>query len=517
MKLFSHPIAILISRLYIFGALAVSALISPPALSIGVGLLLLGYLFFWWRHGKNYNFLFLEYFLYYMIAVLFAQRLPVYVAPVVSLPLLLALSHDLGESARIVVPENLATKYKPTRLGLAVALITSASLILGIIINSLTLMISSLVIVVLLTIYILIFTRSFSSPTIRVEKSTLNIIAGSANIFTLKPELVKKIGAQFQLFSPYEWVRIHDPQLFTDQLPLNTELTFTPPLSGPVKVDFKGTMIDQKGLLQASFQLESYALNIIPRARYAEWLAKKYLAETKTGSLPLISNVSNIKPVLGLRSGIEYYGSQLYQPGDSLKNIDWKHSLKYNELISKEFTEFHGQKALLLVNLVANNEDEADKQVFNILTSALSLVKEQVPTALATYNEEESLLVTRTLSPQQLITQCVKLIKDIKISPAPRKYLGKPDVRRLRSNISRLHYVNYPQHQKLRELLEIEYNNLKSIAQNSPVSLTLRKAFQQTEKQVTVVIVSRLNHDVEALEFNRMMLENQGGAAILVQ
>jgi len=77
--------------------------------------------------------------------------------------------------------------------------------------------------------------------------------------------------------------------------------------------------------------------------KYAAWLTRQYLAGTKPGSLPIVSNIQAIKPLLGLRRGIEYYGSQLYQPGDSLKSIDWKHSAKYDKLISKEFIEFHGR------------------------------------------------------------------------------------------------------------------------------------------------------------------------------
>ncbi|GAI15654.1 unnamed protein product, partial [marine sediment metagenome] len=98
------------------------------------------------------------------------------------------------------------------------------------------------------------------------------------------------------------------------------------------------------------------------------WLAKRYLAETKPGVLPLISNISALRPIHGLRRGVEYYGSQLYQPGDSLKSIDWKHSVKYNELISKEFTELHGQPAIILINLAVGNAEEADKLNIFLLT-----------------------------------------------------------------------------------------------------------------------------------------------------
>jgi len=35
--------------------------------------------------------------------------------------------------------------------------------------------------------------------------------------------------------------------------------------------------------------------------------------------------------------------------------------VKYNKLISKEFVEFHGQPAVLLINLAAADAEEADE------------------------------------------------------------------------------------------------------------------------------------------------------------
>ena len=78
----------------------------------------------------------------------------------------------------------------------------------------------------------------------------------------------------------------------------------------------------------------------------------------------------------------------MYQPGDNLKNIDWKHSVKYNELVTREFFEIQGQPVILLINLVAGDTEETDKLAYNIIVAALSLAQDGIPAALAAYDDQ---------------------------------------------------------------------------------------------------------------------------------
>jgi len=56
---------------------------------------------------------------------------------------------------------------------------------------------------------------------------------------------------------------------------------------------------------------------------------------------------------------VEYFDSRSYQPGDLLKNIDWKHTLKLNQLIVKEYIEVGGQVAIIAVNLSVTDAEVA--------------------------------------------------------------------------------------------------------------------------------------------------------------
>jgi uncharacterized protein (DUF58 family) len=168
------------------------------------------------------------------------------------------------------------------------------------------------------------------------------------------------------LKSPYPWFR-DAPNAFIplDVGEIRIEAAVTPPLAGPAEIKLDACVIDPWGLSQIRFEISPVKLVVIPRARYADFLARKYLSGSKTGRLPLVSNVGAVRSLYGLRQGIEFYGNRMYQPGDNLKNIDWKHSVKYNELVTREFFEIQGQPVILLINLVAGDAEETDKLAYN--------------------------------------------------------------------------------------------------------------------------------------------------------
>jgi hypothetical protein len=282
-------------------------------------------------------------------------------------------------------------------------------------------------------------------------------------------------------------------------------VSLKPDLSGPSVVKLNCLVSDRWGLIQTRFELELIHLFVTPRARYAEWLAQKYLAATKPGEVRLESAITAVRPLYGFRSGIEYYGSQVYQPGDSLKSIDWKHSMKHDELISKEFAEFHGQTAVILVNLAAGSAEEADKLAYNIIITALSLAREDIPSAFSAYDQDSVRTTTRLLRTRQLVLKALQLTRQIITLADPVKYLSPPDVTRLRANINRISQAESPASKKLFELLQFEY---RSISNNA--------AFARLYKQSTIVVISQRNHDAEALAFNAFNYERRGNSVITV-
>ncbi|MDD5190270.1 MAG: DUF58 domain-containing protein [Dehalococcoidales bacterium] len=516
MKILSNRLTVISLRIYTIGALIVAALVSPPVLSISVLITMFAYLFMLWRGIRTNAHTMLLLFIFFGVAVLFSQVVNSLVSPLIAFPVLLLFNRILEEDAPLGTPVHLKHKLAITPKGLILVITAVASLMIGILVSNSSLLMSSLVFIIYLAVIGTLTILKTPAQPVLVEQSTLSVLVGKQNSFNLSLIPLNPDIQKIALFPSSTWLSLTQPEPVIPGKTLTTKVIITPPLSGPTKIRLEGTLVDRWGLTLKGFHLEPYLLNVIPRARYAEWLARKYLAETTEGTLPLVSTVSKMKPLYGLRRGIEYYGSQLYQPGDSLKNIDWKHSTKYNKLISKEFTAFKGQQVILLVNLDAGNEDEADKQAFNLVTAALSLAREQVPAAIAAYNSKAPVMITGVLTAQKLLSKALETMEKIAIVNTPIKYLGKLDIVRLRANINRLQFVHNAHTDKLAAVLRIEYENLKNISKTNPASQTLLAAMNIVGRQSSVIVVTQLNHDTEAIEFNRFIALSTGKTMIVI-
>jgi hypothetical protein len=348
------------------------------------------------------------------------------------------------------------------------------------------------------------------------ERVQQRIIAGKKEHIAVGLKLRSHRGGQLYINSAQKWVKVLTPLLSLKGTDPRLELAVTPNLSGPAEVIVEGCAIDKLGLLQTRFQIKPVSLVVIPRARYARWLAEKYISGTGRGNLPFLSSLASADSGIGMRQGIEYYGSRLYQPGDSLKNIDWKHSSKYNELITREFSEFQGQPAIMLVNLVAGSSEEADKLAYNIIITALSLGQENIPAALAVYDQEKVVMVSGALLSTPLLVRSLQVVKDIVILPSPTRYLETANVLRLQANIRRVERVNSPPAAALKNLLQSEFANLSRSARLNPCTLALNNVMSRTEDQSSIVVLSWKNHDAEALAFQAYRLTRKGNAIISI-
>ena len=503
-------------KIYVAGTLIVAAILSPPVLSFIPVLLLASYLFFWrWPISAIINLL-TDYFIFFTIAVLLAPFVGPFFSLLISLPVLLLVTRSLEEAAESLPYRNTRYVRSPTSVGLALLLMVILALGVAILLGSLSLLLACVTIIAYFGILGTIVVRGLPVKPVEELQVQQRMVAGTEDRLYINLTTRTNIGGMLFVESPYEWLKVSPDTLSLRENKLVMEVSLSPPLSGPSIIKLKGHAIDRWGLIQTRFELEPIHLYVIPRARYAAWLAKRYLAETKPGALPLISNISALRPIHGLRRGVEYYGSQLYQPGDSLKSIDWKHSVKYNELISKEFTELHGQPAIILINLAVGNAEEADKLAYNIIVTAISLARENIPAALAVYNHEGVKVTTTILQPRQLLPQSLQVAQEIVTFSNPVRYLNPPDVTRLRANISRIRFVESKAAEVLAQLLQLEYKNLNNTARLNPATKALTEAFAKVDKQSNIVIISHRNHDAEALAFNTFSFARKGNAVISV-
>jgi uncharacterized protein (DUF58 family) len=305
------------------------------------------------------------------------------------------------------------------------------------------------------------------------------------------------------------WVHI-EPTNFI--LPTKKEtkasLRFTPPLAGPSTIQIQASYIDPRGLVQTGQILEPVQLHIIPRAKYAKWLANKYLEQTAptTGMSIGISQKSFRAPKLG----VEFHGSRSYQAGDRLKDIDWRHSYMLGELIVKEFAGSQGLVGIIVADLTSKNASDADRLACNFVMSALTLATEALPSALAVYNRSEVIVVTQPMNPRETLKKALELTEKITIVESKQKVLQPIEMRRLKRSIGQLDGLKSDSAGRLGKLLEFEFEAKEEAARLRPATLALAKAIENLQGPAVITVVSGLDEDSDALLQSLERLREKG-------
>lgn len=218
---------------------------------------------------------------------------------------------------------------------------------------------------------------------------------------------------------------------------------------------------------------------------------------------------SSIKQATGKKGGGEYYQSRDYQPGDSLRDMDWKHILKLKRLVVRERIEVAERLAVLAVNLSVADAESADKLAYSLITTAITLSREAVPTAIVAYREDKLVLAMPLSDPRDVLKQSLKLVKDIAAQTGQR-CLGTADIAGLKRNIALLEKVGSPPAQRLRDLLELEHRAFKKTAAKHVLTGALFKVTGRLSPPAAVIMLSEMNHDTEALAVAAERLKKRG-------
>jgi uncharacterized protein (DUF58 family) len=277
------------------------------------------------------------------------------------------------------------------------------------------------------------------------------------------------------------------------------ELAITPPLAAPSNAPIDASFVDQWGLTSTGQEMEPVDLHVIPRAKYAEWLARKYLAQTSPG-YSLSMATPPIRAQKPSRRGIEYFGSRLYQPGDRAKEIDWRHTFRLQALVVREFSSSQTEPAVILADLTATGAEEADGLAYDLITSALTMAKEGVPTAIAAYGWSGAAEPVRLESPRDALKRSLQLSKGISIVPAADRVLQKAELLRVKRETGRLKPSHQREARMLGALLKMEYGATQSSAVESPAGQALKQVADGVPSPAVIISVSgaRENQDLSA-------------------
>lgn len=503
-----------IAKIYAAVVLLIAAIFSRMPLSLVPIILLFIFTLLWLWPVKPFIKLFANYYLFFTLAILFGPLTGAWFSIVPALPLLALVNGSLEECAMVQNYNDSKRQKTITGVGIALPALAFLVLLIALLLSDISILLPSLsALAYCCTIMVLVIRRT---PSIPVEYSRLEyrMIGGSVARIPLEIRAKTDFSRVLFVVSPYDWLSINPKELILRRGGQDVQIHISPTLAGSPVIRLQGHVLDRWGLIWTSFYIEPLVLHIIPRARYAEWLAKKYIEETSPGELPLMSDRMVQGQIYGFRRGNEYYSNRPYQPGDSLKKIDWKSSIKYHDLISREHIDFHGKSAISLINLSVANEEEADRLAFFIMIAALTLAHENIPTVLAAYNHEKVRVVTLPLKGNQLVTGSLSIAKEMITYVNPVKYLNSPDYLRLRDDIMRISQVKSEASEKLADLLKLELENHRREAEQNPATQALMTAFLKTDRKSNVLIISNRNHDAVALEFNRAVWAKRGNAVI---
>ncbi len=327
--------------------------------------------------------------------------------------------------------------------------------------------------------------------------TTGRIIAGTSGnmIVDLINRASARIHCQFGSHEP--WLNVVPLAAILEKGRVKLNVSYTPPLAGNSRPQIQSITKDLRGFVQIYQIFEPIELRIIPRAKYAEWLAHKYLERSGVGMTTAAS--MRLQAIIKPKGGTDYQESRDYTPGDQLKDLDWKHTLRLSQLIVKDYTNDEESATIIAVNLAVADAEEADKLSFKLVTVALTLARENIPTALAAYNHREVVLCTNITEPDEVLKQALSLLREIIPVKTVNRHLEIADITDIKRNINQLKKAKSEPAQRLLSLLDFKYRSIEEFTKSHPATIALSSATKQVPTPATILLISQLNHDAEVI------------------
>jgi len=500
---------VFLCRVYVFACLVAAGILSPLVWAVIPWLLVPLFVFLEFKKSLAGARVALSLLLLLCVPLFFEPLLGPWISPALGLPVVALLDHSLKQYSRTSYPSPGIKGLRPTGLCIRLGLSLAAVFVVALFLTSPGLVISCGIAALYLALVLYAAGRRLKIPPVEAGVKDYRCIAGSRNQVPLEFFNRSGMAGSLSLASPFSWFKVSPDRFVMDNAGVEIRASFSPPLSGPESVTLQAAFTDPRGFITSGFEIEVLHLFVTSRARYAEWLAQKYLEMSKTGGLEsTTATAANTRH--SSRKGVEFYGLRPYQPGDTARIIDWKHSLKLQRIIVKEFLEASVERAAVLVNLSVVDDEEKDKLVSGLITTALTLAREKIPSSMGAYNHREVVTAGQMLDPRQALLRALRIAREVSVTLSPRKYLETPDVTRLRGNINRLKGSEPGPARRLGELLELEYLALNDTAARNPATQALRPALDAVGRGGNVMFISGRNHDAEAIAINRHRLKQKG-------
>ena len=437
------------------------------------------------------------------------------IAAMLIIPVIYLLDYALQQNALdITLTHNIKGKHI-TPITKTVAVSVLVLLIISLIIDQRILLFTSLIVALYLLSTVIRAFQAIPERSLDIATIQKRIVAGTTADVSMYAVSRASVKLHCQLNPVDPWIK-STPQSFTlDGSEIEFNLSISPPLSGPSYPQFQVSAIEPRGLVQINQIVQPLEMHIIPRARYAEWLATKYLGHLGSGAT--VFTTRQPEGVLIPKKGTEYFGSRAFQSGDQLSKIDWRHTLKLQQLIIKEYTEAGKQAAIVAVNLSVTDAEQADKLAFDLITTALTLSRQAIPTALAAYTHQKVILTTAVNDPKDILIQALSLVKNINVVEFTHQCLQPASMNRLRRNITHLKRATSEPAKRLLNMLAFEYQAIEQAAKTHAATVALSRVVRRISPPAIILIVSQLSHDAEALLVTTDRLTPKGFTTLRIE
>lgn len=331
---------------------------------------------------------------------------------------------------------------------------------------------------------------------VSVDATEVHALAGRATEVTIRVQPLAGMPCALHLSSPVPWVKIEGRSVSMHRDVLTVMLRVTPPLAGPLRLVIDAVTIDPWGLIETRQRVPAAQVVVIPRARYAMRLAQRYLDRTGSGQTSLLGS-PRASLVRSLRWG-EYYGVRPYAPGDTSREIDWKHTVKFRQFIAKDFRGALGHGAILLVRLDAPDADSLDRLTYAFLTTVLTLAENDIPLVLAGYSRAGRIRVTPVVRSRHAVKSALQLEAGFTLEDPTRRVLAGSSIGRLRRLRRVLTAMGGAQ--RLAGLVSLEVDAAVSQAGNHPATAAAREAIRRMPPPASVLTLSAADNDTTVLD-----------------
>lgn len=279
------------------------------------------------------------------------------------------------------------------------------------------------------------------------------------------------------------------------------QLTLTPGRAGPLPVRAAAWAVDPWGLTGVRQTVDLASLHVIPRSSYAAWLAQRYLARTVPGALGPVPATTESPRVPLQRRGVEYRGARFYEPGDALREIFWKASVRLRRTVVKDRRDDPGTPVALLIDLDTRTEDDADWLASTIVMAALTFAQEGVPIAFGAYSREAGASVVPLQAPREAVRTALDLTVRIRRVAGGVRVLGPLPFRTLRRRIMKLDAASSGPAKRLARLLRIEVEALRARARIHPATAAVHQISALIPGAVGILPIASTFEDSDIVDF----------------